>query len=209
MLKSILKWVLSGCFIIYGLYLLTQAFQYADFSVPAEPLMSEIYKTRAIPLLPLSIAFIAIGAIYFVVLKQRNSAVFNMPQNSDKGHEERILVEAWMDFCSSKDKPSEEHRNYWAYETIDRLCDEEPEKCLALIIAICSSTNNEFILANVAAGPLEDLLVRNGDRVLDQLELWAQQDHKNRSVLASVWRNNIDDELWASVSRMTQGAKSY
>tara|TARA_R110000772_G_scaffold55187_1_gene125891 strand:- start:245 stop:469 length:225 start_codon:yes stop_codon:yes gene_type:complete len=65
------KWVLSGCCVIYGLYLLTLAFQYADFSVPADPLMFEIYKTRAILLLPLSIAFIAIGAIFFVVLSCR------------------------------------------------------------------------------------------------------------------------------------------
>ncbi len=209
MLQSISKWVLSGCCIIYGLYLLTLAFQYADFSVPAEPIMSEIYKTRAILLLPLSIAFIAIGAIFFVILRQKDPSLINIQRNSGKESEERILVETWKNFCSSKEKPGEEHRSFWAYEALDRLCDEEPERGLAITIAICDSTEDEFVLANVAAGPLEDLLARHGNRVVDQLESWARQEIKHRRVLASVWKNSIDDKIWERVSKMTQGAESY
>jgi len=68
---NVVRWLLLGSFFGAGLYLLIWAFQSASFSVPAEPLMSEIYKTQALLLLPLSILFFAVGALFFICLRKK------------------------------------------------------------------------------------------------------------------------------------------
>lgn len=68
---NLLRWLLLIAFVAMGLYLLAWAFQNASFSVPAEPVMSEIYKTQAMLSLPMAILFIAVGALFFICLKKR------------------------------------------------------------------------------------------------------------------------------------------
>jgi polyferredoxin len=68
---NVVRWLLLVSFVAAGLYLLTWAFQSASFSVPAEPLMSEIYKTQALLLLPLSVLFFAVGVLFFVCLRKK------------------------------------------------------------------------------------------------------------------------------------------
>jgi hypothetical protein len=43
------------------------------------------------------------------------------------------------------------------------------------------------MLANVAAGPLEDLLKREPDRFIDRVEIQARRDAKFRRCLTGVW----------------------
>src|SRR5690606_9863070 len=103
---------------------------------------------------------------------------------------------AWKELCLSKTEVREKDKNFWAYETLDHLCEEEPFECLKIIVKICETTDNEEILSNVAAGPLEDLLVRHGKTVIAEVEKWAIQNRKYKRVLASVWKNEIDDAVW-------------
>lgn len=48
------------------------AFQSAMFSVPEESAISEVYKSRAILLLPMSILFVAQGVLFFIVLGKKS-----------------------------------------------------------------------------------------------------------------------------------------
>jgi polyferredoxin len=70
---NVVRWLLLVSFVAAGLYLLTWAFQSASFSVPAEPLMSEIYKTQALLLLPLSVLFLAVGVLFFICLRKKQT----------------------------------------------------------------------------------------------------------------------------------------
>ena len=115
------------------------------------------------------------------------------------------LISGWKDLVLSKPGSQEHDKSFWAFETLDRLCDEEPLHCWNIITKICEGTDNEEVLANTAAGPLEDLLVRHGKSVIGKVEHWAAQDRKNRRVLASVWKNAIDDAIWIAVKKATRG----
>jgi hypothetical protein len=55
-------------FVLAALYCLMAVYQNADFSVAAPPAMAEIYKTRAMLLLPLSGLFLSVGILFFLVL---------------------------------------------------------------------------------------------------------------------------------------------
>lgn len=69
---DVVRWLLLVLFAAAGLYLLAWAFQSASFSVPTEPLMSEIYKTQALLLLPLSLLFFAVGILFLSVWGKRH-----------------------------------------------------------------------------------------------------------------------------------------
>jgi hypothetical protein len=62
---------LLSAFATVGVYLLMWAFQSASYSVAAEPWLSEIYKAKALLLLPLGVLFIAVGALFFICLKRK------------------------------------------------------------------------------------------------------------------------------------------
>ena len=63
------RWTLLIVFCLAGAIGLSWAFQDADFSVPADPFMSEIYKTKAVLLLPISLLFFAVGILFFICVR--------------------------------------------------------------------------------------------------------------------------------------------
>lgn len=72
-LLTIVRFGLLFVFSIIGLYYLMWSFQSASFSVPAEPVMSEIYKTRAMLCFPVAILMFAVGGLAFVCLGTRSN----------------------------------------------------------------------------------------------------------------------------------------
>lgn len=70
---NLVRWLLLVSFVTAGLYLLMWTFQSASFSVPAQPFMSELYKTQAMLSLPLAILFVAVGALFFICLKEKRT----------------------------------------------------------------------------------------------------------------------------------------
>jgi hypothetical protein len=65
----LLRWGILISFVAMGTYCLLGSIQSASFSVPADPLLSEIYKTRAILLLPVAILMFSSGVLFFINLK--------------------------------------------------------------------------------------------------------------------------------------------
>lgn len=57
----------------------------------------------------------------------------------------------------------------------------------------------DAVLAILAAGPLEDILAKNGEAYIKQIELLAKNDEKFKKLLGGVWQNAMSDQLWARV----------
>ena len=68
-----IRWGLLSAFAAAGVYLLMWSFQSASYSVPAESWQSEIYKVKALLLLPLGVLYVAVGALFFICLKLRRA----------------------------------------------------------------------------------------------------------------------------------------
>lgn len=90
---------------------------------------------------------------------------------------------------------------FWAFQKLDEYCEREPDRAFALILAIAHLTDNEFVLDNLAAGPLESLLARNGRVVIDDIEREAPRNDKLRELLQGVWRNVIEEAVWQRVEK--------
>ena len=63
---------LAVLFFAGGVYFLLAMFQSAS-SVPAPPLMSEIYKTRAMLAWPTALLLFSVGVLFFICLKPKQN----------------------------------------------------------------------------------------------------------------------------------------
>lgn len=55
---------------------------------------------------------------------------------------------------------------------------------------------------NLAAGPLETLLVRHGRDVLERVEAEAKSNPSFKDLLDGVWGNAIDEAVWERVQAL-------
>jgi hypothetical protein len=123
--------------------------------------------------------------------------------------ESGALVDAWIRRYELVEKDGadapEAKALFWAYEEVDDICGGDPERALKLITNILASTQNEYVLANLAAGPLETLLARHGKQLIANVEQLAETDPRFRSLLQGVWQNRIDDQTWGRVLKAAKG----
>lgn len=84
-----------------------------------------------------------------------------------------------------------------AWERLNDLVREEPEGALRIIKEIVRLDQSEWILANVAAGPVEDLLCYHGPQLIERIEELARRDPTVKKMLGAVWpRNDMSDKVW-------------
>ena len=57
------------------------------------------------------------------------------------------------------------------------------------------------VLALLAAGPMEELLVYHGPAIIEQVEEKAAHQPKFRRLLGGVWKNAIEEGIWARVCK--------
>ncbi|MGN2254352.1 DUF6869 domain-containing protein [Frateuria sp. GZRe12] len=63
----------------------------------------------------------------------------------------------------------------------------------------CSSPNP--LLAALAAGPLEDLLAKNGGVVVDRVEMLARRNPHFRLLLNGVWGSSIKPQVLSKLAK--------
>ncbi|WP_443018846.1 DUF6869 domain-containing protein [Sphingomonas sp. 2R-10] len=62
-------------------------------------------------------------------------------------------------------------------------------------------TEAKRILANTAAGPLENLLAEHGIDFIESVEVEARQDRRMLWTVGCVWRNSMSEDVWIRVQR--------
>lgn len=82
---------------------------------------------------------------------------------------------------------------------LDELSHETPLATIEVLACILAKNSSDHILANLGAGPLEDLLVVNGASVIEEIEKWASSDQLFRRALSMTWRRQIAEEIWQRV----------
>jgi hypothetical protein len=119
--------------------------------------------------------------------------------------ESKPLIEAWIKLQEMTDKLGEDSPEVqnlrWAHIDLDDACTRAAMRALAAIRRILDSTTNESVLSILAAGPLEDVLARNGPEIIVDVETSARQDPRFRWLLRGVLRNAIDDDVWKRVQQ--------
>jgi hypothetical protein len=58
---------------------------------------------------------------------------------------------------------------------------------------------SDQMLANIAAGPVEEILARHGARFIDRFEAVAKAEPIFKKMLGAVWQSTIPSDVWDRV----------
>jgi hypothetical protein len=86
---------------------------------------------------------------------------------------------------------------------VDDLIARDAELSFRLVQHLVKAASSDVELANVAAGPLEDLLGKWCTIVLPQVELEARRDPKFRRCLSGVWTSGLPPDARAIIAKYT------
>jgi hypothetical protein len=113
------------------------------------------------------------------------------------------LRDAWIAFHQAADGTPEHEAMFWAWERVGDLCSKEPEEAFAFILVVLAHGRSDRILANFAAGPLEDLLAQHAHRMIERVEEEARSNPQFAHLLGGVWQNAIPDDVWRRIQAVT------
>jgi hypothetical protein len=87
-------------------------------------------------------------------------------------------------------------------QTMFDACMEAPEVAWEAIQQILQRELTDEQVAILAAGPLENLLAFHGPAFIDRVEQQAQTNPRFNHLLGGVWRQEMDQNLWARIERV-------
>lgn len=114
---------------------------------------------------------------------------------------DKQVVEAWIELQRTPRESDRHKQLFWSFDRLDDLIRTQPAKAWPVILDILRADPSDKILQNLAAGPLEDLLVRHGSSFIDDVEAEAGRDPMFRKLLGGVWKRDIVDDVWDRVVR--------
>ena len=112
------------------------------------------------------------------------------------------LAETWIQLHHLPKDSKESDALFWAWEQLTDMCDSDPESAWNVIQEIIVSDQSDQILANVGAGPFEDLMGGHGAQFIDRVERCAKSHEAFRRMLGVVWQNQIPDDVWARIKKI-------
>lgn len=113
------------------------------------------------------------------------------------------VVAHWIRYHTEKRGTSDPL--FAAWEGVADLVDRDPEAGWALTLALIAAAPDDQVLANVAAGPLESLISRSPELMIDRVEQQARRDAKFRRCLTGVW--GIPSSVRDRLAKLTSSVK--
>ena len=112
------------------------------------------------------------------------------------GPENASIADAWIKYQYLSGRERETSALFDAWLRLNDLTRDEPETAWPIIQEMWSLDQSDFILANIAAGPVEDLLRIHGPGFIGRVEQLAKRDPVFRKLLGAVWRAGMAKGVW-------------
>jgi len=113
------------------------------------------------------------------------------------------IVAAWIAAEQANPGSPEYETNWWAVSKVmDWALDREGDRLWQFIREVYKRDLSDKVIAVLAAGPLEDLLGKQGVEFIDRIEELARKDPKFNHLLGGVWQNTMTDEVWQRIQRV-------
>ncbi|HEX5885444.1 MAG TPA: hypothetical protein VFY67_12965, partial [Pyrinomonadaceae bacterium] len=102
------------------------------------------------------------------------------------------IVDAWVAGESAEQGSPEHQANWWAIsEVLNWTLDRNGDLLWRFILAAYKRDLPDKVVGILAAGPVEDLLAKQGEDFIDRVEELARKDPKFNYLLGGVWRNTM------------------
>lgn len=107
-----------------------------------------------------------------------------------------------------QDDALREVHGWWALEAVWDLTQSHPERLWHIIVRMVELADDDRLLGNIAAGPLEELLCAHPYLFIDRVEAAARSSLRFRRCLSGVWGwYTIPDDVQERMRRTWQGEK--
>ena len=89
---------------------------------------------------------------------------------------------------------------HWSFSCMDEVIETDPALALDLILSLTDQIEEAEEAGSLAAGPLEDLIARHGEAVIDRIEEVARTSARFRFILSGVWpQRKQDSPVWQRI----------
>jgi hypothetical protein len=106
------------------------------------------------------------------------------------------LAHRWVNLQLAPQDSPEAKELMRAAVQVNTLAIRQPMECWSVVMKVFCETNDEWVLTNLAAGPIESLLVRHAEKIIPLLESEAVRSERFRHMLQGVWKNLIPEDIW-------------
>jgi len=107
-----------------------------------------------------------------------------IPDNRSDGRQVR---DAYLSYARARSQDVADDAGYWAVDAVRDIVDLDQEAAWPLVLELFDRAEGDRMLAFIAAGPLEELIVQHGSQLIDRIEAKAAADKKFRRALSGVW----------------------
>jgi hypothetical protein len=106
------------------------------------------------------------------------------------------LIAGYLSHSETSTRDGTDAEHFDAFDELNDVVRDDPERAWPIICEIIRRISADDILAYVAAGPLENLLVHHPHAFIDRVESLAKQDAHFRRALSGVWGwNSIPEDI--------------
>ncbi|MGO4702965.1 DUF6869 domain-containing protein [Dyella sp. 2RAB6] len=114
------------------------------------------------------------------------------------------LVNGWIELQYAHQKGEATRDLINVGRELGRLAREDPLECLRLVIEIIDTDGSDLVISNVAAGPLENVIVMNGSLVIGEIEKVSRLNESFKKALGMVWPRDTPDDIWRRVENSSK-----
>ena len=114
----------------------------------------------------------------------------------------KSIVARWVAYYH--DQKNDAKWQAWAAtnEHLDYLIDFKPWEAWTVIVAIHMRDQSRIINESLCNGPIENLLSAHGEQLIDTIATYARKNPSFVTLLKSIWRGAIPDEVWLRVQEI-------
>ena len=99
--------------------------------------------------------------------------------------------------------------SFWAWEDINNVALNHPEEAWPVVLELIRRAPSNRVLASIAAGPLEDLIRKHTNLIIDKVDDAARRDPKFRLCLTGVWYGkDLSPDVRARIEKYTSASPS-
>ncbi|HEX2752272.1 MAG TPA: hypothetical protein VHP34_04035 [Alphaproteobacteria bacterium] len=112
------------------------------------------------------------------------------------------LVKPWVDLQRLPQNSAEAEELTWVLMEVGELIQWQPTEGFSFILEVLKQTDDEWVLTNLAAGPLESLLAIHPKEGLALVEREIPRNPKLKRILEGVWQNLMPEETWQRLQKL-------
>ena len=124
----------------------------------------------------------------------------------DDANNREEVIEAYFARTKALEQRITDDPYFWTVEAMWEMIERVPDAAWTVILEMIKRADGDYQIASIAAGPLEDFIVRHGWQYLNHLESEARANAKFRRALVGVWgESRMSEELVLRLRALVQG----